>query len=57
MKKKLIGLFGIAALGIALASCGYQDQKLSTSKDFDITIPEVDSNAKLLTGEEKTQFI
>ena len=57
MKKKLIGLFGIVVSGIALASCGGQDQKLSTSKDFDLTMPEVDSNAKLLTGEEKTQFI
>ena len=58
MKKKLIGLFGIVVSGIALASCGGQaDEKLSTSKDFDLTMPEVDSNAKLLTGEEKTQFI
>ena len=57
MKKKLIGLFGIVVSGIALASCRGQDQKLSTSKDFDLTMPEVDSNAKLLTGEEKTQFI
>ncbi len=57
MKKKLIGLFGIVVSGIALASCSGQDSKLSTSKDFDLTMPEVDSNAKLLTGEEKTQFI
>ena len=57
MKKKLIGLFGIVVSGIALASCSSQDQKLSTSKDFELTIPEVDSNAKLLTGEEKTEFI
>jgi hypothetical protein len=57
MKKKLIGLFGIVVSGIALASCSGQDQKLSTSKDFELTIPEVNSNAKLLTGEEKTEFI
>ena len=57
MKKKFACLFGIVVSGIALASCSSQDSKLSTAKDFDLTMPEVDPNAKLLTEEEKTAIV
>ena len=56
MKKKLIGLFGIAACTVTLASCGV-NELYTTSKDFDVTMPEVDSRAKLATEEEKNKIV
>lgn len=56
MKKKLIGLFGIAACTVTLASCGV-NELYTTSKDFDVTMPEVDSSAMLATEEEKTKSL
>ena len=57
MKKKFACLFGIVVSGIALASCSGEDSNLSTSKDFDLPLRDIwDSNAKLLTEEEKAQI-
>ena len=42
MKKKFACLFGIAACTVTLASCRV-NELYTTSKDFDVTMPEVDS--------------
>lgn len=56
MKKKLIGLFGIVVSGIALASCGDAKSNLNTDKDFTVTAPKVDSDAKLLKNDEIAEY-
>ncbi|RIA75708.1 hypothetical protein EI71_01277 [Anaeroplasma bactoclasticum] len=57
MKKKLLLTLSVASVAtIALASCGDAKSNLNTNKDFTITAPEADSDAKLLKAEEKQEY-
>ncbi len=57
MKKRLLLTLSVAsAATLALASCGDAKSNLNTDKDFTITAPEADSDAKLLKDEEKQEY-
>lgn len=57
MKKRLLLTLSVASVAtLALASCGDAKSNLNTDKDFTVTVPEADSDAKLIKHDEIAEY-